>query len=385
MAAKRTRGGTNGWKVESSTTKTDFCSSYGSKTGNVYNKRASRNELHNAEWCECGPEASWSSPPVRIIDTHCHLESLDGCWALPPSQGSWGFGGWWQRSKFDAAATVQHVLNSQPSELSAVISNCCDPLDFDWYEGLMEAWDSGEFRDGRLYWSVGIHPCCAKDFLVRHESEPELEQRMLALAAHPRCIAIGECGLDYCKSSETHEDQKLVFERICRLAVLLKKALVVHARDCPIDAIEILRKLVPTDWPIHVHGYTGVAEDARELLATFSGLCIGFCGAITMTDFHGSCGQCAPLWHPSCKFCGGQPEWVKRDFDALIDVVPLDRILLETDAPYMPPYPFFGRSCQPWMVGEVAKRLASRKGVTVATLIEGCNRNARRVYNTAFE
>lgn len=262
----------------------------------------------------------------------------------------------------------------------AVISSCCDPSDFAWYEGLMAAWDSSAFRDERLHWSIGIHPYCAQDYESRLRVEPTLEQRFLALAAHPRCVAVGECGLDYCKAPESYEAQKRVFAHICRLAVRLKKALVVHARDAPKDALEILCANVPADWPIHLHGYTGEACHAEELMALFSSLCIGFCGAITIQDFYGSCGHCAPLWLPGCRSCGGEPDWVKRDLDALIRAVPMDRLLLETDAPYMAPQQYRWTTCHPWMAAATAEYVASKKGSTVVELIEASNRNAQRLY-----
>jgi len=317
---------------------------------------------------------------MKFIDTHCHLEALDGCRALPPSNGSLGYGGWWERSGADAVGVVQHVLGRQPSELSAVISNCCDLLDYAWYEGLVAAWDSGEFRDSRFYFAVGVHPYGSKDFEDRSRVEPELERRMLALASHPRCLAVGECGLDYCKAHETHEAQKRVFGQICRLAVRLKKPLVVHARDAARDAREILHANIPADWPIHLHGYTGEVDDAKELLESFSGLCIGFCGAVTIPEYHGSCTHCAPLWLPGCRFCGDKPDWVKRDLDGLIRAVPLDRILLETDAPYMSPYEFGWKTCVPWMAIATAEHLAAKKGVTVTEVIRASNQNAQRLY-----
>lgn len=268
----------------------------------------------------------------------------------------------------------------QPAWVSGVISSCCDPLDFAWYEGLMAAWESGEFRDERLHWSVGIHPYCAQDFHDRQQTEPELEKRMLALAAHPRCVALGECGLDYCKAPESHEAQKLVFEQMCKLAVRLKKILVVHARDAPKDTLRILRAHVPAEWPIHLHGYTGVVADAEELMASFGNLHVGFCGALTIPDFHGSCGHCAPLWRPGCKFCGGEPEWVARDLDALIRAIPLHRVLLETDSPYLAPVQFGWVSCYPWMVAAIAEHVGTVKGLTAAQIIEASNRNAERLY-----
>eukprot|EP00933_Yihiella_yeosuensis_P040019 TRINITY_DN34231_c0_g1_i1.p1 TRINITY_DN34231_c0_g1~~TRINITY_DN34231_c0_g1_i1.p1 ORF type:complete len:404 (-),score=46.61 TRINITY_DN34231_c0_g1_i1:112-1323(-) len=378
---------------------TSFCSSYNSPSGGGHWKRDNSWWKQSASWkqnwswsrgdterpdevCDCGPPRDWK-PEAAFIDTHCHLECLDSCEALPPSNGQPGYAGWWERSSRDAVTCVQHTLGSiSSSTLLCVISNCCDPLDFAWYEGLMAGCDSGELGDERVYWSVGIHPYAAQDFETRRPQEPHLEQRMLALAAHPRCVAIGECGLDYCKASESHEFQKRVFQQLCCLAVTLKKTLIVHARDAPRDTLRILKENVPPDWPIHLHGYTGEAFDAQELLDSFPNLCIGLCGAITIEDFYGSCGRCAPLWLPGCRFCGDQPEWVSRDLDALIYTIPLDRMLLETDAPYMTPMAFgFGRFCQLWMLTATAEHIAKKKGIQTAEVIKASNKNAQRLYH----
>lgn len=367
-------------KKRSTRPRTSFCTSFGGATFSSV-RREQRYARRSPDSCECCPSWEWCDPGVRFVDTHCHLEALDSCWALPVNGGRVGFAGWWERSRDDAVGVVRHVLDRQPGAVAAVISNCCDALDFAWYEGLMAAWDSGEFQDERLYWSVGVHPYGAADFEKRLCEEPELEQRMLSLASHPRCVAVGECGLDYCKAFESHEAQKRVFAKICHLAIRLKKPLVVHARDAANDTLEVLRANVPEDWPIHLHGYTGEARHVEELFRLFSSLCVGFCGAITIADFHASCNDCAPLWLPGCRSCGGKSEWVKRDLDALVDAVPLDRLLLETDAPYMSPVQFGWRpSCQPWMVTGVAEHLGAKKGISTEEVILASNQNAKRLY-----
>jgi len=366
-----------------------FCHSYGSAGGGGwYETVGGGSWWQNEDWhlsshgdsCSCGPPSWVRFPSVGFIDTHCHLEGLDSCEVMPPGDGCRGYGGWWERSGTGAAATVRHTLSKQPASLRAVISNCCDPSDFQWYEGLVTAWDTGSFRDDRFYFTVGIHPYGASDFDTRMEDEPELEQRMLALASHPRCLGVGECGLDYCKIPETHEAQRRVFRRLCCLAVSLQKPLVLHARDAQKDTLEILLAHVPLDWPIHLHGYTGEAEHVQKLLKTFSGLCVGMCGALTIEEFHGSCSHCAPLRRPGCRFCGDEPDWVPRDTHAMLMSVPMDRLLLETDAPFMPPTSFSGWVCQPWMAFPIAEFVAARKGVLLEDLIEASNRNARHLY-----
>ena len=136
---------------------------------------------------------------VPFIDTHCHLEALDKCSYLPPRAGIEGFNGFVERHGDNSVECVRHLLESQPSNVAAVITNCCGPLDFAWYEALLTAWDSGEFQDKRLFWAVGVHPYCPKDYDTRKHTELDLEPRMLALASHPRCVGVGETALDYSK------------------------------------------------------------------------------------------------------------------------------------------------------------------------------------------
>lgn len=292
-------------------------------------------------------------------------------------------GGWYERLGEGAAEAVRQFFETQPPEVLAMISSCCDPNDFSWYEGLMAAWDSGKFRDERLFWSVGVHPYMAEDYETWSAGDGKILERMLALASHPRCLAVGECGLDYCKKWDSYEAQRRVFAQVCQIAVRLKKPLVVHARDAPRDTLEILRSNIPSDWPVHVHGYTGEVADMLELLESFSGLCVGLCGAITYYQFHSACSRCAPLFTPGCRFCGDNPNGVARDLGALTRALPLDRLLLETDAPYMTPIPYrsFGVKCLPWMISCTAESIANTKGVGVAEVIAASNRNARRLYS----
>ncbi len=150
------------------------------------------------------------------------------------------------------------------------------------------------------------------------------------------------------------EVQKKVFTRQIQKAVALKKPLVVHSRDAEQDTIEIMTKNIPKAHPIHLHCFTGSPEMALALLEAFPNLCIGFTGCITFQS--------------------------AEDLRAVVKQIPLDRILLETDSPYMAPLPFRGHVCHPGMIPLVGNQVATIKGVTLEEVLDQTRKNAKRVY-----
>jgi TatD DNase family protein len=137
---------------------------------------------------------------------------------------------------------------------------------------------------------------------------------MAKIASNPRCVAWGECGLDYFKNSPaTYPFQQEVFARQVVAAVSLKKPIVVHTRDAPDDTLAILRRHVPRDHHLHIHCFTSTAEFARAILGEFPNSFIGITGVVTYKG----------LDHVEQLIVSGD--------------LPLERILLETDSPYMVP------------------------------------------------
>ncbi len=228
-----------------------------------------------------------------------------------------------------------------------------------------------------IYASVGLHPV---HLFSQHIDEEESSfntreekfdyEYYKSLAIHPKTIAIGECGLDLYRLPETVSKetvlatQQAVFRDHFRLAEEVDLPLAIHVRDAYPEMIVLLKELMlqyqRKVLRSVVHCYIGNWTYAQEFLAL--GSYLGFTGIITF---------------PPRK---SAPEAQA----ALLEVVrncPLDRMVLETDSPYLAPGQYRGKRAEPWMVGEVAKKIAELKGVSYAEVAETTTANARRLFN----
>lgn len=194
-----------------------------------------------------------------------------------------------------------------------------------------------------LWAAVGVHPHGAAE--VPGDWLDQLEE----LAAHPRVKAIGEIGYDYHYDGDWKEAQKRVFEEQLKLAKKLELPVVIHDREAHGDTMELLRQYAPAGV---VHCYSGSAEMAKEILSL--GMHIGFTGVVTFKN-------------------------ARRALEAAA-VVPLDRLLVETDCPYMSPEPFRGKRCDSRLLPYTIARLAEVKGVTPRELAVITAGNARRLF-----
>src|SRR3989338_2306719 len=203
-----------------------------------------------------------------------------------------------------------------------------------------------------VYAAVGLHPVhTEKSYHDKKElgASPEATgftsrgeefdyEYYKKLALDPKVVAIGECGLDYYRlAEETKERQKNAFLQQIKLAKEVGKPLMIHCRNAFNDLIDILttnhQSLINS--PGVLHFFTGAPDDAKKLLDL--GFSFTFGGVITFA----------------------------RDYDEAIKIIPLDRILTETDAPYVAPVPYRGKRNEPAYVVEVVKKLAEIKNVSV--------------------
>lgn len=171
-----------------------------------------------------------------------------------------------------------------------------------------------------------------------------------------KIVAIGEVGLDYYRTTETQKQkkQKDTFEQFIELAQKTNKPMVLHFRDSPKgstgrvhkDALEIL----PKDIAGVSHSFTGNLEEAKEYVAR--GMYLGFNGIITFA----------------------------RQYDEVVRYVPLDRILLETDAPYLTPEPYRGQRNEPLYVKEVAQKVADIKNISVDDVVTETTQNVIKLF-----
>ena len=174
------------------------------------------------------------------------------------------------------------------------------------------------------------------------------------LAQNPKVVAIGECGLDYYRLTEdTKEKQRAAFEQQIALAGEIKKPLMIHCRNAFADLIVILAERRPAEsgTPLGIiHFFTGAKDDAKALLDL--GFSFSFGGVITFA----------------------------RDYDEVVRYIPIDRIVLETDAPYITPVPHRGKRNEPAYVVEVAKKLAEIKGLMLEAVAEMTVKNSQRIF-----
>lgn len=195
-----------------------------------------------------------------------------------------------------------------------------------------------------FYCSVGIHPDGADSL-----SENYLQQ-LEALSKHPKAVAIGEIGLDYYYEDPGREIQKKVFEEQLALAKELNLPVIIHARDAWEDTMALLKKYRPRGV---VHCFSGSAEIAKEIVKL--GMYIGFTGVLTFKN-------------------------ARRALEA-VEVIPEDRLLLETDCPYMAPVPFRGKRCDSSMIPYTAQKMAELKKLPVQEMIDRTTENARRLFS----
>ncbi|MDE5619551.1 MAG: TatD family hydrolase [Ruminococcus sp.] len=195
-----------------------------------------------------------------------------------------------------------------------------------------------------IYTSAGFHP-----ENIDNLPENYIDIIMRAVSENKKLKAIGEIGLDYHYDGFDREKQIEVFEKQIELSKELKLPAIVHSRDASEDTLNILKKYRPQGV---VHCFSGSAETAAEIIKL--GMYIGFTGVLTFKN-------------------------AKKALRA-IEAVPLDRLLLETDCPYMAPVPFRGKRCDSSMIAFTAEKAAEIKGISVHEILDITCENGIRFY-----
>jgi TatD DNase family protein len=212
-------------------------------------------------------------------------------------------------------------------------------------EDLQAVVDFAQGREG-IFATVGIHPD------NEEEHEPDVAQLAL-LAQQDKVIAIGETGLDYYRLKEPLDWQRERFRRHIRAARACGKPLVIHTRASPQDTLQIMREEHAQDVGGIMHCFTESADVARSAIEL--GFLISFSGIVTF-----------------------------KNAKALREVaaqVPDDRILVETDAPFLAPVPHRGKTNEPAFVAHVARELASLRGQTAQRISEITTNNFNKLFN----
>lgn len=196
-----------------------------------------------------------------------------------------------------------------------------------------------------IYAAAGVHPESIDETPADY-----IDTLKEIIASEPKIKAVGEIGLDYHYEGYDREKQIRFFREQLALAKELDMPVIVHSRDAAEDTVEILREYRPRGV---VHCFSGSAETAREIIKI--GMYIGFTGVLTFKN-------------------------AKKALKAL-EAVPLDRLLMETDCPYMSPEPYRGRRCDSSMIPYTAAKAAEVKGVSTEELLEITCRNGMKMYD----
>lgn len=195
---------------------------------------------------------------------------------------------------------------------------------------------------------LGVHPHDAGAW------SDALLPRLRELHAHPKAVAVGETGLDYYRDRAPRDKQCEAFAAQLTLARELKKPVVIHHREAPDDLLALLRADVAAHGPVHgvLHAFNGGPAFAQTLLDL--GLHLGIGGPLTFKN--------------------------ATDLHAAARVVPLERVVFETDCPYLAPDPFRGKRNEPAYVSRIAARFAELRGLPLAAVADATTTNAVRLF-----
>ncbi|MEW9672665.1 TatD family hydrolase [Ammoniphilus sp. 3BR4] len=197
-----------------------------------------------------------------------------------------------------------------------------------------------------IYTAVGWHPQDAKD--MREEDYDWLRD----LSRHEKVVAIGEIGLDYYWDTSPKDVQKVVFRRQIQLAKELKLPIIIHNRDAHQDVVDILREEKAAEVGGIMHCFSGSLEMAKE--------CVEM-------NFYISLG--GPVTFKNAK----KPKEVAKE-------IPIERLLIETDCPYLTPEPYRGKRNESGYVRYVAEAIAELRGLSVEELAQHTTSNAKRLF-----
>jgi TatD DNase family protein len=205
-------------------------------------------------------------------------------------------------------------------------------------------------READVWASVGIHP---------HEADGHAdlgEAALLAAAEHPRVIAIGETGLDYYYDHSDRQVQQALFRRHIAVSRATGLPIIIHTRDAEDDTAAILRdEMEQGAFPALIHCFTASADFARIVLDL--GLTISLSGIVTFKN--------------------------AKDLQDIAAAIPQDRLLVETDAPFLAPVPNRGKVCEPAFVADTARFVAALRDTSPEALAESTTANFRRLFSKA--
>lgn len=258
---------------------------------------------------------------AMLVDSHCHLDKLD----LAAYDGN-----------LDAVLQAAFAR-----DISHVV---CIGIDMDNIQSVLTLAEQYE----QVFATVGVHP------LYRENREPTLEE-LVRVAAHPKVIAIGETGLDYFYGEGDLQWQRDRFVTHIRAARQTDLPLVIHTRGAKEDTLNFLRDEGGSEIRGVMHCFTEDLEMAKRAIDL--GFLISISGIVTFRN--------------------------ADELRAVVQALPLDRLLVETDAPWLAPVPHRGKANEPKFVVEVAQKVAELKGVSLETVAEQTTQNFFNLFTRA--
>jgi TatD DNase family protein len=251
-----------------------------------------------------------------FIDSHCHLDFPE---LLAEGESVFAL---MTANQVSHALTISTTLKSFPNVLAVAESRT------------------------NLWCSVGVHPDERVD-----DHEPTVEE-LLKMADHPKVVAIGETGLDYYRLAEPLDWQRERFRTHIRAARTCKKPLVIHTRSSSADTLRLMREENATEVGGVMHCFTESQDVARASLDL--GFYISLSGIVTFKS--------------------------AKDLQEVAKMVPLDRMLIETDSPYLAPTPHRGKMNQPGYVRHVGEFIAQLRGIPLESIAEATTANFFRLF-----
>lgn len=236
-------------------------------------------------------------------------------------------------------ADRQQVIDRIYDQMGLIVNIGCNLEDSQRAVALAHQYD-------KIYAAVGLHPNDAWSYTDAHWSE------LCQLAADPRVKGIGETGLDYYWDDSTPEQQKALFIKHIELAQALGKPLVIHDRDAHADTLAILQQHHAETVGGIFHAFSGSVEMAKIILNMNFYIALG--GPVTFKN--------------------------ARKTVEVAAMVPLDRLLIETDCPYMTPVPFRGKRNEPVLVRHTAEKIAQIRGISYEEVVQATWENGKRIY-----
>jgi TatD DNase family protein len=248
----------------------------------------------------------------KIIETHCHLDYLK----VKPLE--------------------EILLEAKNNGVEKILTIAVEPDNFDAVQELA-------LNNKDVYYSQGIHPHDAK--LSTEESLNKIRSRVI----EQKMLAVGEIGLDFHYNNSPREIQIQVFKKQLEIAIQYEKPVIIHSRDADEDMISILKEYAPRMTKKGViHSFTSTIELAEVAISL--GFYLGFNGIITFKN-------------------------AKNVRDA-VEICPLDKLLLETDSPFLTPVPHRGKENSPANLPHILEKVAEIKNVEPSLIEESCYQNS---------